>query len=100
VPFTLHHNNCLLEGVIDLAFVEDDTWVVAAFHTDAGAEGASGESIPAFRLAVQALAFEQLTGLPVKELMLLFVQSRQERHFPWNEQERATIEILLDKMAS
>jgi ATP-dependent exoDNAse (exonuclease V) beta subunit len=102
VPFTLHHKNCLLDGVIDLAFVEDDAWVVTAFHTDAGAEGASGESIPAFQfhLALQALALGQLTGLPVKELVLLFVQSRQERHFPWNEQERATIEILLDKMAS
>ena len=97
LPFVLHHEEHLSEGVIELAFVENAAWVIVDFKTDAVAEAEVAARAGAYKpqLALYALALERLTDRPVKELVLLFVRSRQEVNFSWNADERASAEKML-----
>lgn len=98
LPFVLHHEGRLLEGVIDLAFVEEEAWVVVDFKTDAVTETEAIEARASRywpQLSLYALALEQLSGRPVKELILLFVRSQRELHRPWHDQQRAAARVLL-----
>jgi ATP-dependent helicase/nuclease subunit A len=98
LPFVLHHEGRLLEGVIDLAFVEDGMWIVVDFKTDAVAEAEAIEARASRywpQLSLYALALEQLSGRPVKELILLFVRSQRELYRPWDDQQRAVARMLL-----
>ena len=99
LPFVLHSQGRLLEGVIDLAFVEDGAWIVVDFKTDAvvGAEVEERALVYRPQLSLYALALEQLTSCPVKELVLLFVRSRLEVTCPWGGGERAYAETLLSE---
>lgn len=101
LPFVLHSQGRLLEGVIDLAFVEDGAWIVVDCKTDAavGAEVEERALIYRPQLYLYALALEQLTSRPVKELVLLFVRSRLEVTCPWGDGERARAETLLTTTA-
>jgi ATP-dependent exoDNAse (exonuclease V) beta subunit len=68
-PFSLTlGDGRLLEGVIDLAFVEDGAWVIVDFKTDAdwGANRARYER----QLQWYAFALRQLTGIPAKAVLL------------------------------
>jgi ATP-dependent exoDNAse (exonuclease V) beta subunit len=98
LSFALHSEGRLLEGVIDLAFVEDGAWVVVDCKTDAVVgreEMAERALVYQPQLYLYALALEQLTSRPVKDLVLLFVRSRQEVSCPWGDGERASTETLL-----
>jgi ATP-dependent exoDNAse (exonuclease V) beta subunit len=98
LPFVLHYEERLLEGVIDLAFVEEEKWIVVDFKTDAVAEVEAIEARASRywpQLSLYALALEHLSGRSVKELILLFVRSQRELHRPWNDQQRAAARMLL-----
>lgn len=61
-------NGRLLEGVVDLAFVENDAWVVVDFKTDANMSARRG---PYERqLQWYAYALTKLTGIPAKAFLL------------------------------
>ena len=68
-PFALPlEGNSWLEGVIDLAFLEDGGWVVVDFKTDANLDG------PRTRYEQQlrwyGYALRTLTGLPTRAVLL------------------------------
>jgi len=72
----------LLEGVIDLAFLEPDGWVVADYKTDVGTDPEFAARQLSYRRQVElyADAWAKLTGDPVKERVILFTaQGRTER---------------------
>jgi len=60
--------NRLMEGIIDLAFVEDDAWVVVDFKTDADVS-AKGDLYQR-QLQWYASALSRLTGLPARAYLL------------------------------
>lgn len=64
----------VLEGVIDLAFEEDDGWVVADYKTDVGTDPDFPLREAAYRRQVDlyADAWARLTGKPVKERVLFY----------------------------
>ncbi len=72
----------ILEGVIDLAFLEDGGWVVADWKTDLGTDPHFESRVVAYRRQVEtyAEAWSRLTGDRVKERILFFTtQGREER---------------------
>jgi ATP-dependent helicase/nuclease subunit A len=72
----------VLEGVIDLAFKEDDGWVIADYKTDVGTDPDFSSREETYRRQVElyADAWERLTGEAVKERVLFFTsQKRVER---------------------
>jgi len=102
VPFILHYGDRLLEGAIDLAFLENGAWVIVDFKTDAvaGAEAAVRAAVYRPQLCLYALALEQLTGCTVTDLVLLFVRSQQTVTWTWGDSERALAEAVLAMMPS
>ena len=58
----------LMEGIIDLAFVEDSAWVIVDFKTDA--DISSHESQYQRQLQWYASALSCLTGLPARAYLL------------------------------
>ena len=71
----------VLEGVIDLAFLEADGWVIADYKTDLGTDPDFAARVQAYRRQVDlyAEAWSRLTGDPVKERVLFFTaQGRVE----------------------
>ena len=64
----------VLEGVIDLAFREDDGWIIADYKTDAGGDPAFKARVETYRRQVDlyARAWTEFTGEPVKERILFF----------------------------
>ncbi len=68
-PVTLQlEDGGVLDGVIDLAFVEDGAWTVVDFKTDADAEALLKEH--SAQLQWYALALQKLTGLPARGVLL------------------------------
>jgi ATP-dependent helicase/nuclease subunit A len=69
----------VLRGVIDLAFWEDDGWVVVDHKTDAAAAIDLVKLTDHYRPQVQlyAAAWQQATGQPVKEAGLYFTKAMQ-----------------------
>jgi ATP-dependent helicase/nuclease subunit A len=68
----------VVDGVIDLAFLEPGGWVIADYKTDAAPSAAASL---AYRRQVEAYArcWNRVTGAPVKERVLLFTaQGREE----------------------
>jgi ATP-dependent exoDNAse (exonuclease V) beta subunit len=100
LPFVLHGEGRLLEGVIDLAFLEEGAWVVVDSNLDVvvGAEAEERARVYRPHLYAYALALEQLTRRPVKELVLLFLHSGQEVGCPWGNGERRYAETLLSRV--
>lgn len=64
----------ILEGVIDLAFLEADGWVIADYKTDVGTDPRFPVRLEGYRRQVElyAQAWAHLTGQPVKERVLFF----------------------------
>ncbi len=99
VPFTYAHKGKLLEGVVDLAFVEDGQLVVVDFKTDAVSKGNGLEEraeVYKQQGFLYALSLEETTGLKVKEIILLFLQAREEVLFPWGDDERRRLKGWAD----
>ena len=72
----------VLEGVIDLAFLETDGWVIADYKTDVGTDPDFQRRRAGYRRQVElyADAWARLTGDTVKERILFFTaQGRMER---------------------
>jgi ATP-dependent exoDNAse (exonuclease V) beta subunit len=61
-------NGRLLEGIIDLAFVEDGFWVIVDFKTDADISGHGAQYQR--QLQWYASALSRLTGLPARAYLL------------------------------
>ena len=91
--FTLHSGGTLLTGRIPLAFLEGGKWVMADF-SPGGAdhppllppyEGGLGgmHSVVYARLGPGALALEQLTPFPVRDLLLFVVDRQREIRVAW-----------------
>ena len=57
-----------MEGVIDLAFVEDSTWVIVDFKTDVDISSHGGQYQR--QLQWYASALSRLTGLPARAYLL------------------------------
>ena len=71
----------VLEGVVDLAFLEDGGWVIVDYKTDVGTDPDFPVRVEAYRRQVDlyAKAWSHLTGDPVRERVLFFTsQSRVE----------------------
>jgi len=71
----------VLEGVVDLAFREDDGWVIADYKTDVGTDPDFAAREESYRRQVElyADAWTRLTGESVKERILFFTaQGRTE----------------------
>jgi ATP-dependent helicase/nuclease subunit A len=58
----------LMEGIIDLAFVEDGAWVIVDFKTDADVSRAREQYQR--QLQWYASALTRLTGLPARAYLL------------------------------
>jgi len=63
-----------MEGVIDLAFREEGRWVIVDYKTDVGTDPGFPARKMAYRRQVDlyASAWEDMTGEPVAERVLLF----------------------------
>jgi ATP-dependent helicase/nuclease subunit A len=87
LPLVFRSEPQTVRGEIDLAFIEDEAWIVAAVGAPATPPQQQAQHEEALRvqLAWQAVALEQLTGRPVKELMLVNVQTHHEQSFRWSE---------------
>ena len=69
----------LIQGVIDLCFIEDGAWVLVDYKTDS----ADGETLMdryAGQIRWYAKALEKITGLPVREKLLFAL--REGRAYP------------------
>jgi ATP-dependent helicase/nuclease subunit A len=64
----------VVEGVIDLAFLDEGGWVIADYKSDVAAEGIEPARLDRYKAQVgmYAAAWERLTGQPVRERMILF----------------------------
>ena len=81
--FTLHAAHTLLTGRIPLAFLEGGKWFIADFSLG-GADLSGKEQRVAYeRLGPSALALEQLTQFPVRDLLLFLVDRQQEICVAW-----------------
>ena len=81
MPFSVRWKQTLIEGVVDLAFVEDEGVVVVDFKTDRIEGGVpSAAQLAAYRpqAVVYAFGVERTTGLPVREMWLSFLRSGTE----------------------
>lgn len=67
----------LIQGVIDLCFLEEGQWVLADYKTDR-ADAATLRSRYALQLNWYARALEQITGHPVKEMHLFSLRSQED----------------------
>ena len=69
-----------LEGVVDLAFPEDDGWVLADYKTDRGDDPEFAVRRRAYREQFRAYssAWSRLTGESVKERVILWTRNGAE----------------------
>ena len=84
VFISTHLAGALVEGFIDLLFEDDGGLVVADYKTDAvDGNGALVSVAKGYEMqaGLYALAIEQVTGKPVKEVVLVFVHAAEEVRF-------------------
>ncbi len=79
VPFALHDDGSYIEGTMDLLFVEDGRLVVVDYKTDARPEGGFGVLARGYagQALTYAVAAEKTTGLPLSEVVLLFLSGEE-----------------------
>ncbi|MFO8058247.1 MAG: UvrD-helicase domain-containing protein [bacterium] len=65
----------LARGVVDLAFQEEDGWVLVDYKTDAAAQAKNLADHYAPQIEIYSRAWKSLTGEPVKEASLYFIRS-------------------------
>ena len=81
MPFAVRWKEVLVEGVIDLAFIEDDALVVVDFKTDrTEAGGPSAATVAKYRpqAVLYAFGLQRTMALPVREVWLSFLRSGSE----------------------
>ena len=80
VPFCVRVDGELIEGAIDLMFLEEGQLVIVDYKTDRAGAGAEGRVLNARRIqaSVYVRAVEAGTGLPVRELVLVFARTGEE----------------------
>ncbi|MGI9189439.1 MAG: UvrD-helicase domain-containing protein, partial [Longimicrobiaceae bacterium] len=68
-----------LEGMIDLAFREEDGWVIVDYKTDSGSDPAFARRREGYRrqLEMYAESWKRLTGEPVKERLIFWTSGRR-----------------------
>ena len=81
--FALHSGGTVLTGRIPLAFLEGGKWVIADFSPGEPDLSGKEQSVVYARLGPSALALEQLTPFPVRDLLLFVVDRRQEICVAW-----------------
>ena len=73
-PFVFEYDRQLVQGVIDLYFIEDGQLVIVDYKTDRVLRGRAGEDELRRRYSIQldyyAMALSQITGLMVKEKVI------------------------------
>ena len=73
-PFMFEYDRQLVQGVIDLYFIEDGQLVIVDYKTDRVLRGRAGEDELRRRYSIQldyyAMALSQITGLKVKEKVI------------------------------
>ena len=82
VPVAVPVGKGVLEGFIDLLFEEDNGLVVVDYKTDyVAAAEREEQAVEKYRIQAgsYALAIQRATGKPVQEIVLLFLQPRNER---------------------
>jgi ATP-dependent exoDNAse (exonuclease V) beta subunit len=101
-PFILRHKHHLVEGVIDLAFLEQEAWVLVQVKVDgvSAPEQEAQAQTPQPQLLLAAFALERLTGRQVKDLVLFFTHSQHEVTMAWGDQERTLAESLVETTLS
>ncbi|MEA4853757.1 MAG: UvrD-helicase domain-containing protein [Christensenella sp.] len=69
----------LVQGVLDLAFLERDGWVLVDYKTDRISEKTKNVTAEGYapQLALYARALSEITGIPVKERYLYFMRLGQ-----------------------
>ena len=77
-------DGALLEGFIDLLFEEDGGLVIVDYKTDAVAAGEVEDAKQRYEVqaGVYALAAQRITGKPVREALLLFLEPALVAAFP------------------
>jgi ATP-dependent helicase/nuclease subunit A len=88
LPFVLTFEHQTFTGEIDLVFTEFGVWVFGAFDFSESAPNKAPASELRSSLTQQAVALEQLTGRPVRELVILNIQTQNEQSFLWNDEVR------------
>jgi ATP-dependent helicase/nuclease subunit A len=80
MPFCVSHEGATVEGKIDLAFEEDGEIVVVDYKTDDIKPGQAKEHSERYRGQAEAyaLAMSEITGEPVKEIVLFFMRTLDE----------------------
>ena len=80
VPVAVPLDDGVLEGFIDLLFDEDGSLVIVDYKTDTLEAEETEDAAARYRLQAgsYALAIQQATGMPVKEVVFLFLQPRRE----------------------
>jgi ATP-dependent helicase/nuclease subunit A len=67
----------MVQGVIDMCFIEDGNWVVVDYKTDRVAPGQERDAAEKYRLQlnIYAKALNAITGMPVKESMIYLLSA-------------------------
>ncbi len=82
MPFAVKWEETIVEGAVDLAFVEDDALVIVDFKSDAVEAGAPlAAKLAAYRpqAVLYAFGLQRTTGIPVKEVWLSFLRPGLEQ---------------------
>lgn len=77
LPFVCNLQGSLIEGIVDLLFLEQEGLVIADYKTDRLDGAMLEQRWPGYRRQgeIYALAMAEITRLPVKEVCFLFVRS-------------------------
>ena len=80
VPVAAPLEGGIVDGFIDLLFEEEDGLVVVDYKTDSIAAKETADTAERYQIqgGAYALALQQVTGKPVKEVVFLFLQPRRE----------------------
>ena len=81
--FALHSDKTVLTGRIPLAFLEGEKWFIADFFPGEGMSPGKERGLTYDLLGPGALALEQLTPFPVRDLLLFVVDRQQEIRVAW-----------------
>ena len=81
--FALHSDKTVLTGRIPLAFLEGEKWFIADFFPGEEVSPGNEPSLTYDLLGPGALALEQLTPFPVRDLLLFVVDRQQEIRVAW-----------------
>ena len=64
----------LVQGTIDLCFIEDGQWVLVDYKTDRSTDIEELKAHYRNQLALYATALERITGIPVKQRLLCLLR--------------------------